>query len=367
MKISNRFSNWFLALIIVVLFSIAATVLLNNIQQQQVSENLNNKPSQHTLYGQDGKVDGQMLDTNPIRVEQDYIYFDDRVLKRYYYNSAEIEYTVSIMNALYDWVPDDVNKYFLAVPIRIAIESNIDTTDRFDCAKAIKHLLADLDVSVVKINTLENLFEHADEYIFFRTDKTWTALGAYYAAEEFLTTKGIDIIPIENYYDFFTIDYLGTLRSLDNAQSLYDYPDLVYSYTLKDSNNTQSITAYDNNEYMEYTSPVIATSRGGTDAFIGRYFSHTVIEGDVANGESIIIMGDRNSKIFAPWLIPYYNKIILINPLYYNGDADTIAKAIQEYTVSDFLIIESLSSFGESIYNQEISLLLTQQDKREEE
>lgn len=367
MKISNQFSHWFIALIIVIIFSISATIVQAKIVQTQEAVSAISNADSQPIYGQDGKPDGQMLDTTPIKITHDYIYYNDRVLGRYYYDSQAVDYTVETLNMVYDWVPDNINKYFMAAPTRIVVEENIDTNDQEDSIKAMEEICSKLNSGIYKINTLDTLSAHADEYIFFRTDKAWTALGSYYAAKEFLWAKNIEIVPLENYYDNMNKGYVGIMGLLDGAESLAQYPDLVYFYILKDSSNIQTITAYESKEYKEYTSPVIASSRGGTDVFIGEYYSHTIIEGDIVNGSSIIIIGDKCSKMFAPWLIPYYSNIILINPLFYYGDAHSIAEMIQEYNINDFLIIESPAMCGESKYNKEMNSIFMLPDLGEEE
>ena len=45
------------------------------------------------------------------------------------------------------------------------------------------HFLKVLNDNVKKVNIFNNLVAHNDEYIYFRTDHHWTALGAYYAYE----------------------------------------------------------------------------------------------------------------------------------------------------------------------------------------
>lgn len=367
MKISRKFSHWFIALLLVAFFSVAATVLQQAVSQKHQNAYIIDNASAQVIYGQDGKPDGQLLESTPQKITEEYIYFNDRVLLRYNYDAQSIDYTVETINTVFDWVPDYINKYFLAAPMRIAVEESIETNDGADSAKALDEICDSLSSEVHTINTLNTLSEHADEYIFFRTDRSWTSLGAYYAAEEFLASKDITIIPLKDYYDEMNQGYVGILGYLSGTESLLDYPDLVYFYTLKGSSNSQNITAYDNKEYKEYTSPVIASSRGGTDIFIGEYFSHTIIDGDKDDSDSIIIMGDKYSKLLSPWLIPYYNKVILINPTFFKGDVNAIAQMIHSYNVKDFLVVECQSTIGESIYNSKMYSLFETQKKREEE
>ena len=168
------------------------------------------------------------------------------------------------------------------------------------------------------IDVYSALQSHTDEYTYFRTDETWTAVGSYYAAEAFLESKSIKIYPIDDYFEDKFINYLGAYRSVEGAESISDYPDTIFFYLMKNSVNDQNITSYHEGAYYEFQSPTLALSRRATDIFVGPYYSHSIIEGDLDNGSSIMILGDKYSKIFTPWLIPYYDKICLVDPAYYN-------------------------------------------------
>ena len=50
--------------------------------------------------------------------------------------------------------------------------------------------------AVNKVNVFNSLVSHNDEYIYFRTDHHWSALGAYYAYEEFCRAAGMEAAPL---------------------------------------------------------------------------------------------------------------------------------------------------------------------------
>lgn len=72
---------------------------------------------------------------------------------------------------------------------------------------------------------------HRTEYIYFRTDHHWTALGAYYAYVQFCNVKGITPHDLS---DYEVSQYTGFLGSFYNdggkPQAMADDPDTVNAY-----------------------------------------------------------------------------------------------------------------------------------------
>lgn len=347
MNISNKFSSWAIWLIAVILVSIAATYAYGKIREGEIikAELLGHK--EPTVYGADGKKNGEPLAIEPTQISHEYIFFEDRVVKRFFYSSEDIAYSVTALNTTFDWVPDGVNKYLIIAPSRIAYEEQTTTNDNEHLAKAIGEISGGIANDVNQVYILETLRQKTNEYIYFRTDDGWTALGAYYAAKEFLSSVDTDSIAIEEYREYISGGHFGVYVLLEDAD-IWGYSDSVYYYMLEDASNSQMLTAITDQGLNEYRCPTISLSRGGDDRFIGGYFSHSIVDGD-GTGKSIMIIGDKYSKIFAPWLIPYYEKILLINPAYYKGDKYILEEMIKEYNVEDFLVIQSVRMFGETV------------------
>lgn len=302
---------------------------------------------------------GQKLSTKPTSITDDYVYFTDRVLECFHYHeeSAQIgsEAIAQVMNSL----PEQVNKYLLIVPMRIATEEINGQVNSDNIQSAIEEIYSKMPSTVESIN-MSNVFqEHKGEYLFFRTDSKWTALGAYYAAEELSKLMKIQLMDIHDYKEMRFTAYSGTYRSLPNTESLSDYNDYV-SYYLKDSlENSQLITVRESEGvYNTYQSPAVALSRRGTDIFVGGYFSHSILQGEAKNNKVMLIVGDNNAKIFTPWMIPYYEKVIIINPLFFNHKDQSIKSFMVDYPITDFLILESINTVMDTSYsNRLISII----------
>lgn len=342
-------------LFVVVFVSIFASAVLNIEDQKEASLAEMQADAEVSDYGVDGKYDGDILETEPTMVSEEYVYFEDRVLERFRYNTDDIVECTEILNGAMNSLPDGVNKYLMLVPMRISLEDEKYQMYTDDVTSAINEIYADMPWDVVTIDAGGALEAHKDEYLFFRTDNSWTALGAYYAAKEFCDNIEIDMKTIEKYRESRFENYLGTMRVLPYADTLSSDPDYVSYYILKDASNQQMITSYLSKDvYVTYDSPIVAVSRMGYDIFIGGYFSHSILRGDTDNGKTFMILGDEYSKAFAPWLTPYCESIILINPTFYNGSSEEFWEFFSIYQITDCLIMEYGHHLGSNVVNDKI-------------
>lgn len=69
-------------------------------------------------------------------------------------------------------------------PTAIGIMVEPEYLEQMRCARQdemLSYLHSGMHEDIVKVDTVSALTEHNDEYLFFRTDHHWTALGAYYS------------------------------------------------------------------------------------------------------------------------------------------------------------------------------------------
>lgn len=83
--------------------------------------------------------------------------------------------------------------YDMVVPTSIditlqdSVRAGLSTSDQ---GQAIEYLYGSM-INVTPVNLYDTLKSHRDEYLYFRTDHHWTALGAYYGYEQFAKAKGV--------------------------------------------------------------------------------------------------------------------------------------------------------------------------------
>lgn len=86
------------------------------------------------------------------------------------------------------------NVYDMIVPTSMGItapDNVVATINTSDQKKAINYMYSGMGKSGVKtVSIYDTLKARRNEYIFFRTDHHWTALGAYYAYCDFIKATG---------------------------------------------------------------------------------------------------------------------------------------------------------------------------------
>lgn len=312
------------------------------------------------VFGKDGIPIDHALQYDPLQITSEHIIFSDRVLEIFTYSQKETQFGASKINHAMQSVPDGINKYLIIAPTRIITEDEAYMEYSDDISTAISETYSAMPSDVIGVNVSDPLLSHLNEYLFFRTEHTWTSMGAYYAALAYCQASGVTPPDISKYREYRFTGYVGALKEMTQTDSLLDFPDYVAFYMSDGMKNEQTITArLSIDEFVTYDSPAISQARMGTDIYIGAYFSHTIIEGDVTNGKALMIVGDEFAKSFAGWMIPCYEKIVLVDPRYFAGSDAEFMQMFADYQITDFLILENAQNLGESILNTRINQLLT--------
>ena len=267
----------------------------------------------------------------------------------YNYVGSLAEKYQSTVNAVADSLSGVSQVYAMAIPLSSGITlpdelfSDIPGSDQ---AQAEKDILAGMGQNVKTIPLHDVMMSHRTEYIYFRTDHHWTALGAYYAYVQFCAAKGITP---HNLLDYDVSQFPGFLGSFYNdggkPDAMKNDPDTVNAY------HPVSATAsmkYGDNENSTLTggqvifdeSTASASLKYGT--FIMGDNPFTVIENpEVSNGESCIVVKESFGNAFVPFLVDHYQTVYVVDYRYYSGSVTQLAR---DKGVKDVLFVNNLSA-----------------------
>ena len=267
----------------------------------------------------------------------------------YNYVGSLAEKYQSTVNAVADSLSGVSQVYAMAIPLSSGITlpdelfSDIPGNDQ---AQAEKDILAGMGQNVKTIPLHDVMMSHRTEYIYFRTDHHWTALGAYYAYVQFCTAKGITP---HNLSDYEVSQFPGFLGSFYNdggkPDAMKNDPDTVNAY------HPVSATAsmkYGDNENSTLTggqvifdeSTASASLKYGT--FIMGDNPFTVIENpEVSNGESCIVVKESFGNAFVPFLVDHYQTVYVVDYRYYSGSVTQLAR---DKGAKDVLFVNNLSA-----------------------
>ena len=244
------------------------------------------------------------------------------------------------------------NVYTLIVPTSMdimlepSVRKDIASSDQ---KKAIDYFNASFrDVTPI-VTAYDTLMAHRNEYIYFRTDHHWTALGAYYAYQQFAYAKGITPVDISLYQTKTFDGFLGTFYSSSQSTALSKTPDSVTAY-LPFNNASLKFTQSDG-QVLNW--PVITDvsnyKEGGKYlTFIAGDQPYEIIENaDIAEGESCLVIKESYGNAFVPFLIPHYKTIHVIDPRHYTG---TLSGFLAENPVNDIIFIANVSTTRNNVY-----------------
>lgn len=264
----------------------------------------------------------------------------------------------------------ELNVYSITGPTSAAFyASKKYSTGGYDQSKAERIIRGSAEgVTVVK--AYDKLKEHRDEYIYFRSDVHWSALGAYYAYAAFCESAGMEAADIENDFTKYTYEpFLGGLYSqiyktpqaarLQNNPEQLDYyiPKLGHKLTLYTMGNIKTPRTAD---------CIINTNFKSLGAYKYSCFAWgdqrlEKITTDNPNGRKVLVVKDSYGSALIPFLVHNYSLIYVIDPKGFNneGSLDLDAKTlIKDEQIDDVIFCFSIYGSARKIIRDSLTSLL---------
>ncbi len=232
----------------------------------------------------------------------------------------------------------------IIVPKCASFHSPDDRTDQFETHKSYINSTYAMMKGVKTIDAFGEMAKHRGEYLFYRTDHHWTSLGAYYASVAFCNANGITPRAINSYEKVINQGFWGTLyttywgSSVKKPEAWTDYTvghlpaatyDFKFSYSAGATEGTNNGTAI-NKSAKSYASMFIC----GDVPFID-------IKTSVGNGRKVIVFKESYGNAFVPYLIDYFEEVIVIDMRYSTASVRGI---INKYGITDAIIINNIQA-----------------------
>lgn len=189
---------------------------------------------------------------------------------------------------------------------------------------------------VTKADCIGVLKEHIGEYTYYRTDHHWTSLGAYYASQAYCAANGITARTLGSYKTFVNCGYIGSLYSFAGEPAqLKQNPDYTVAH-LPETGYTMTCTTGGSTFEAK---AINEEASGYAEAFMSGDQAFTDIKTENKNGKKLLIFKESYGNAFAPYMIDYYEEIIVID---IRQETASIASIIDEYGITDALIINNV-------------------------
>ena len=271
----------------------------------------------------------------------------DAAYELYSYRDKTADKYTSYVNETAEQLRGYSDVYDVIIPLSSGITLPDNYYDKISSSNqktAINNIIGKLSGDVKAVNMYENLMKHRNEYIYFRTDHHWTALGAYYGYEALCDAKGVIPISLDRHESVEFEGFLGSFyndtkkdkvleKNPDTIEAYYPIsPDtsLVYTTTKGSSNSWDVI--YDVTDYP--SSIKYSTFIAGDNPF-------TVITNkNLQDGSSCVVVKESFGNAFVPFLVDHYEKIYVVDYRYWEGSLIDLAK---EKKVDDVIFLNNLS------------------------
>lgn len=269
----------------------------------------------------------------------------DAAYELFTYREEVADSYATVVNQLGEALPE-VSVYDMIVPLGSGVifpdnlKDQIQSTDQ---REAMQSIFAKLNDSVQAVDVYPDLMEHRKEYIYFRTDHHWTALGAYYAYETFCKEKGMEPLDLNELEKKEFQGFLGSFyKDTDQDKALEKNPDVITAYVPK-SNATLEVKASDGtiynwniiNDVTDYGAGLKYSTFVAGDNPIS-----TITNQDITDGSSCVVVKESFGNALIPFLVDHYQKIYIIDYRYWTGSLIDLAK---EKKVDDVIFINNLS------------------------
>ena len=266
------------------------------------------------------------------------------------------EWYAKVMNAYADILGDKIKVYNLVVPT--AVEYNLPqrykelTNSQRASLDNIKKNLSD---KVNWVDIYDTMKAHKDEYIYFKTDHHWTALGAYYAYSEFAKAAGFEPISLDGLEKRTLDGFYGTLYSqtqdpqmLKNPDYVdyYIFPSMPKCYMYKQNAPTEPVYT---TLYGEY-----AKSHNSYSVFLHADLPIFVMNTGLDNGRRIAVVKESYGNAFVPFLANNYEQVVVIDQRYLQ---EGLYNVLERYGINELLFINNILAAHTSVRIEELSTL----------
>ncbi len=237
---------------------------------------------------------------------------------------------------------EEINTVMTLVPNSVYILDQLTPSNApvRDQSADIAYARENVGSAVSFVDLVEPLSAHKDEYIYYKTDHHWTTLGAKYAFEAMCSSLRISDPAAE--YDVYPVthSFSGTLASTSGYHFGSDTIDI---YVPKDVDSTSLITYVDNGikTASVYQSEALDT-KNKYEVFLGGNYARIDISRPSDSGRNLLVFKDSYANCLIPFLLPYYQNIIIIDARYSYENVSTL---INENSITDILILYNVNTF----------------------
>lgn len=201
----------------------------------------------------------------------------------------------------------------------------------------IEYLHGSMGEDVVTVDMFSTLLEHNNEYVYFRTDHHWTALGAYYGYVAFCRDTGMEARPLEDFEVWDMGEFPGGLYGKVAKPARLRADNLVAYIPPGD------ITLNVHSEYsVQEDVPILRDMSAEPDGAkystfcSGDHRMAEIINESIPDAPNCVVIKDSFGSPFTIFLTQNYHKVYSLDYRKYN--TMNMSKFCEEYDIDDVIV-----------------------------
>ncbi len=271
------------------------------------------------------------------------------------YSLDEIQKTAETLNAYAALLPVGGKLHVLFAPrSQTANKFALHLDTAIGWSSEVEPLLSSMVSDNVEVYSAYDIFQTpilSGEYVYFRTDHHWTALGAYLAADAMLKSDGYQTIPLSDYSEKTIDDFLGSIYLHGRSAKLKELADTITAYYPLLPAKSYRVS----NAYKKDSLPIIDDTQTTYLVFLGgTYGPYRVLEGGYQTGKNMLLICDSFGNSIAPFFMPYYDDVYMVDlrdEYYTRQDAQgSVKDYIRRCDIDDLYIVLSDTNNIGSVY-----------------
>lgn len=241
--------------------------------------------------------------------------------------------------------------YFMLVPNVANVQSDKMPAYHIgrDQDRQFDEIKKSLGNGIIWVDVRKTLGKHKDEDIYYRTDRNWTTLGAYYGYESLVSAMGLDTSKAPKLTSYaVNNDFAGSLskesgygRSYEDSITVYvpeNQKDNTELLVINGDTKSKSATLYDTSKLE---------GRDKYSLFLGGDYGLLDIKTTAETTDRLLIFKDSYANCLIPFLVPYYREIVVVDPSIYDGNVQEI---MQKTKFTSVLFLYNGNSFVTDTY-----------------
>jgi hypothetical protein len=192
----------------------------------------------------------------------------------------------------------------------------------------------------------EALSLHTSEYLYFRTDHHWTALGAYYTYVAFAKEAGLTPRPLADFERKVRDDhYLGTWFGRTRAPELKKSPDRVDYYA--SAVDYTAVKYRKSNPDRAVATKFLDEKAPNYGVFLGGDYPLMIAKTSQGGGRRVLVVKNSYGNPFAVWLLSHFEEVLVLDYRYFKGD---ILDVIEDHKVTDLVFINGILTSSTQVH-----------------